>query len=358
MRNPLTVVILAAGLGTRMKIAQGQSAARAGGKTLVEHVVDTALALDPAGAHLRRWWDTRRKRCGKLSTTPGSRLHRADGAEGHRPRGDGRAARRWRGLDGYLMILYGDCPLLRAETLRRLIDQATAGSGRRRPDERDDGRSHRLRPGDPRFARATSARWWSRRPARRSNSPSAKPTWGSTVSARTFWKHVDEIRPNNPAREYYLTDMAAILNARGPPRGGDADRRRAAKRSGINNRVELAEVDRIFRERKARELMLAGVTIEKPETVTIDAGVEIGMDTVVEPFAQILRQDDDRRELPDRRLRPSLQDSELADEVEIGAVHHRRHVAAGARRARRAVRAAAHGEPCREPARTSATSWS
>ena len=40
---------------------------------------------------------------------------------------------------------------------------------------------------------------------------------------------------------------------------------------GINNRVELAEVDRLFRERKARELMLAGVTIEKPETVTIDA---------------------------------------------------------------------------------------
>jgi bifunctional UDP-N-acetylglucosamine pyrophosphorylase/glucosamine-1-phosphate N-acetyltransferase len=57
---------------------------------------------------------------------------------------------------------------------------------------------------------------------------------------------------------------------------------------GINTRVELAEVDRVFRERKVRELMLAGVTIEKPETVTIDACVRIGPDSIVEPFAQIL----------------------------------------------------------------------
>jgi bifunctional UDP-N-acetylglucosamine pyrophosphorylase/glucosamine-1-phosphate N-acetyltransferase len=57
---------------------------------------------------------------------------------------------------------------------------------------------------------------------------------------------------------------------------------------GINTRVELAEVDRVFRARKVRELMLAGVTIEKPETVTIDAKVRIGADSIVEPFAQIL----------------------------------------------------------------------
>src|SRR5260370_2016389 len=57
---------------------------------------------------------------------------------------------------------------------------------------------------------------------------------------------------------------------------------------GINTRVELAAVDKIFRERKVQELMLAGVTIEKPETVTIDDAVRIGADSVVEPFAQIL----------------------------------------------------------------------
>jgi bifunctional UDP-N-acetylglucosamine pyrophosphorylase/glucosamine-1-phosphate N-acetyltransferase len=56
---------------------------------------------------------------------------------------------------------------------------------------------------------------------------------------------------------------------------------------GINNRVELAAVDRIMRERKVRQVMLDGVTVEKPETVTIDADVTIGMDTVIGPFVQL-----------------------------------------------------------------------
>jgi bifunctional UDP-N-acetylglucosamine pyrophosphorylase/glucosamine-1-phosphate N-acetyltransferase len=57
---------------------------------------------------------------------------------------------------------------------------------------------------------------------------------------------------------------------------------------GINTRVELADADRVLRERKCRELMLAGVTIERPETVTIDMHVRVGVDTVVEPFARLL----------------------------------------------------------------------
>jgi bifunctional UDP-N-acetylglucosamine pyrophosphorylase/glucosamine-1-phosphate N-acetyltransferase len=57
---------------------------------------------------------------------------------------------------------------------------------------------------------------------------------------------------------------------------------------GINTRVELADADRVLRERKCRELMLAGVTIERPETVTIDMHAKVGVDTVVEPFARLL----------------------------------------------------------------------
>ena len=57
---------------------------------------------------------------------------------------------------------------------------------------------------------------------------------------------------------------------------------------GINTRVELAIVDRILRERKTNELKLNGVTIVRPETVTIDMEVTIGADSVVESFAQIV----------------------------------------------------------------------
>jgi bifunctional UDP-N-acetylglucosamine pyrophosphorylase/glucosamine-1-phosphate N-acetyltransferase len=57
---------------------------------------------------------------------------------------------------------------------------------------------------------------------------------------------------------------------------------------GINTRVELAHADGILRARKNEELMLAGVTIEKPETVTIDPHVRAGTDTIIEPFARLL----------------------------------------------------------------------
>ncbi len=135
--------------------------------------------------------------------------------------------------------------------------------------------------------------------------------------ADLFWKHVDEIRPENPAHEYYLTDMVEILNRAGHHvEALEIDDEREAL--GINTRLELAEVDRLLRGRKLRELMLEGVTIEKPETVTVDAGVRIGMDTVIEPFAQILG-----RTTIGENCRIGacsiVQDSEIADEVEIGA---------------------------------------
>ena len=86
---------------------------------------------------------------------------------------------------------------------------------------------------------------------------------------------------------------------------------------GINDRLQLAEVDCLLRDRKLREIMLAGVTVEKPETVTIDAGVEIGIDTVIEPFAQILG----RTKIGENcRIGTAaiVSNSELADDVEIG----------------------------------------
>jgi bifunctional UDP-N-acetylglucosamine pyrophosphorylase/glucosamine-1-phosphate N-acetyltransferase len=94
------------------------------------------------------------------------------------------------------------------------------------------------------------------------------------------------LQPNNAANEYYLTDMVEILIREGF-RILDMHVKDSSELLGINNRAELARVDRIFRERKALELMLAGVTIEKPETVTIDAEVQVGMDTVIEPFVQL-----------------------------------------------------------------------
>jgi len=85
----------------------------------------------------------------------------------------------------------------------------------------------------------------------------------------------------------YLTDMAEILNRHGQ-RVASLHLDDSSELLGINTRIELAEADRILRARKTRELMLAGVTIERPETVAIDAQVRVGADTVIEPFARLL----------------------------------------------------------------------
>ena len=105
--------------------------------------------------------------------------------------------------------------------------------------------------------------------------------------ADLLWKHIGELRTDNPAHEYYLTDMVEILNKAGHSVAA-FEVPDAGELLGINTRVELAAVDKIFRDRKVRELMLDGVTIERPETVTIDADVRIGEDSIVEPFARIL----------------------------------------------------------------------
>jgi len=84
-----------------------------------------------------------------------------------------------------------------------------------------------------------------------------------------------------------LTDLAEILTRAGHSVAAmhcaDPD-----ELLGINTRIELADADRVLRERKCRELMLAGVTIERPESVTIDTDVQIGADSVIEPCTRLL----------------------------------------------------------------------
>src|SRR4051812_14675203 len=129
MQNRLTVVILAAGLGTRMKSRRAKVLHRAGGKALVEHVVETALALTgPERVFVVVGHQADEVR--RAVTTPGIGF-----IEQKEQKGTGHALMVGRdslaGLDGYLTIIYGDGPLLRAETLQSLIatQEVQGGAG-------------------------------------------------------------------------------------------------------------------------------------------------------------------------------------------------------------------------------------
>ncbi len=285
METELTIVILAAGLGTRMKSAKAKVLHSAGGQTLIEHVVDTALQLTVP----ERVFVVVGHQAEQVRKTLAARgVQFIEQAE---QKGTGHALMVGRealaAMPGKLVVLYGDCPLISADTLRQLIrlqrESAVAGAmiTARLEDPTGYGRVLTDAAGCVQAIVEQRAATSEQLLVKEINSGIY------CFSAAEFWAHIGQIRPDNPAKEYYLTDIVEIL--------GSAGRRvrfmrvdDPAEVLGINNRIELAQVDALFRGRKVEELMLAGVTIEKPETVTIDSGVEIGMDTVIEPFARIL----------------------------------------------------------------------
>jgi len=285
MTSPLSVVILAAGLGTRMKSKRAKVLHRAGGLSLIEHVVRAAAGIT-TGEHITVVVGHEAERVKNVLAPLGARH-----AEQTDQKGTGHALMICRAAleseGGLVLVLYGDCPLISQATLMDLVcRQASSPAAAtvittRLDDPTGYGRIVLGEGGEVQAIVEEKAATPEQRRIQLVNSGIY------CFRAGLLWKYLSEIKPDNPAHEYYLTDIVEILNRAGH-KVHALEIADAKELLGINTRVELAEVDKIFRERKTRELMLAGVTIEKPETVTIDGGVYIGSDSIVEPFAQIL----------------------------------------------------------------------
>jgi bifunctional UDP-N-acetylglucosamine pyrophosphorylase/glucosamine-1-phosphate N-acetyltransferase len=314
MENPISVAILAAGLGTRMKSKRAKVLHAAGGLTLVEHVVRSARELAPP------------ERTVVVVGHQAAEVRAAlDGygvrfAEQTQQRGTGHALSVCRDalhtLGGFVVTLYGDCPLLRPETLRRLVDmQASGGAAAtliatRLDDPTGYGRILRDDQGYVQAIVEEKAATAAQRRIREINSGIY------CFRAGLLWPALAALPPNPASGEIYLTDIVEALYAAGH-RVRPMEVEDPSELLGINTRIELAEVDRLLRWRKARDLMLEGVTIEKPETVSIDADVVVGQDTVVEPGARLLG----RTTIgADCRIGAGaiIRDSALADNVAVG----------------------------------------
>ncbi len=262
-----TVVILAAGLGTRMRSRRAKVLHRAGGLALVEQVLDSARAVAPAN---------------RVVVVTGHQANQVeDLLEPHGVRfvrqveqkGTGNALACCREAisrnSGLVMVLYGDTPLLSGDTLRRLRDQQAGCNAAATlittelPDPTGYGRVILDKTGAVTAIVEEKASSAAQKKIRRINSGIY------CFRAELLWKHLDEIKPNKKSGEYYLTDMAEILT-RHKHRVEPLHLEDSTELLGINTRVELADADRILRRRKTEELMLSGVTIERPETVTIE----------------------------------------------------------------------------------------
>ncbi|MGP0071317.1 MAG: bifunctional UDP-N-acetylglucosamine diphosphorylase/glucosamine-1-phosphate N-acetyltransferase GlmU [Bryobacteraceae bacterium] len=285
MKLQINVVILAAGLGTRMRSKRAKVLHRAGGLSLIEHVVRAAGAIAPAD-HATVVVGHQADQVRALLAPSGVRF--VDQTE---QKGTGHALLACRpslaSETGLVVVLYGDCPLLSSATLAELVRRQSASQAAatlittRLNDPTGYGRILFGENGEVLAIVEQKAAT----PAQL-----AIPFINSGIycfRADLLWKHLAEIRPDNPAHEYYLTDIVEILGRAGHTVAA-MELEDPGELLGINTRAELAAVDKIFRDKKVQELMLEGVTIEKPETVTIDSCVRIGEDSIVGPFAQIL----------------------------------------------------------------------
>jgi bifunctional UDP-N-acetylglucosamine pyrophosphorylase/glucosamine-1-phosphate N-acetyltransferase len=257
---------------------------RAGGKPLVRHAIDAALEIaSPERVFVVVGYQAEMVQA-ETDAAGVQAIHQTEQlGTGHAVMcGEERLAK----LGGRMIVTVGDCPLIQASTLAALAEMQSASGAAavvvttEVPDPTGYGRIIRDSSGAVREIVEHKACTPEQLAVREINSGIF------CFDADSFWKHVHEIRPGNAVREYYLTDILAILIRAGKSVAAMkvAD---ASELLGINNRVELAAADQILRDRKVRQLMLEGVTIEKPETVTIDSQVRVGMDTVIGAFAQI-----------------------------------------------------------------------
>ena len=276
---PNHVIILAAGLGTRMRSARPKVLHRLAGLPLIEHVVRAADSLQPM----------------RIGLVVGHQRERVQAALSHREslafarqdeqRGTGHALLQAEPLfeefGGTLVVLSGDVPLIRPATLEQLVRTHERANAALTVLTATVSRPYgygRIVRADGRLARIVEERdaSASQRKLKEINSGIY------ALDLPPLFDAIREIPPTGASSEIYLPDLVRIYRRRKLPletvEVADPDEVR-----GINSQTELAEVKRIVRQTRNEELMAAGVTIEDPATTYVDMDVTVGPDTVIHP---------------------------------------------------------------------------
>ncbi len=279
MNDNLEVIILAAGLGTRMKSAKIKILHEAAGRPIIDYVLDLAsqLCAQPPVMVIGHQREAVQSAVGDRARFA---LQEEQLGTGHAvlqaaPHVSGKR----------VLILSGDVPLTRVETLQRLLDEhARAGNAltlltMKLPDPAMYGRI--VRDGDE-VLRIVEAK-----DASDSEKQINEVNAGIYVfDGEQLFDNLRNLGNQNAQGEYYLTDLLHTLRERGQ-RVGALIVDDPVEALGVNSRADLAQVDSEIQRRVVEKLMREGVTFRNPATVVIDSMVTIGADTVVYPFATI-----------------------------------------------------------------------
>jgi bifunctional UDP-N-acetylglucosamine pyrophosphorylase/glucosamine-1-phosphate N-acetyltransferase len=279
-RPRFAAIILAAGEGTRLKSARPKVLHEIAGQPMIRHVIDALRPLAPAETVIV---------IGRDGDSVARAVSPMPSVIQSPPRGTGDAVRAARsalaarlGDIADILVLFGDTPLLRAETIAALLDArhrtpevAVAVAGMRPADPGPYGRLVLDRDGA--LLRIVEAR-----DAGADELMIGLCNGGiMAIDARHAFDLVDRIGNDNKKREFYLTDIVAIARAQGLScRVAELP---AEELSGVNTRAELAAAEAVMQDRLRRRAMDQGATLIAPETVFLSADTRLGRDVVVEP---------------------------------------------------------------------------
>lgn len=282
----IAIAIMAAGKGTRLKSKYPKVLHEVGGKPLLAHVIATATAIVPAKdiyAIIGHEAELVRKAVEQTGINFVLQTEQ---------RGTGHALMVARdALSPYdqVLVLSGDAPLITPETIQLLSDfhsdkrAAMTLLSAELSDPTGYGRILRKNPKSDEVKsiveeKAANA---AQKKIREINSGFY------AFAVKALYDHIAELKTDNAHREFYLTDMAGVLT-KAKARVMALKTANAAEILGSNTRAEMMEIDVLVRMAKCRQIMAAGASIFFPQTCVIDADVEVGTDTIIEPFVQLL----------------------------------------------------------------------
>jgi bifunctional UDP-N-acetylglucosamine pyrophosphorylase / glucosamine-1-phosphate N-acetyltransferase len=287
--SQVAIAILAAGKGTRLKSRHPKVLHEIAGKPLLAHVVAAASRVVPSK---------------NIFAIIGYQAERVRAALAHtginfvlqlEQRGTGHAIMEARDIlqtFDTVLVLSGDVPLIQPETITQVLDFHIANGAAMTiltaEPEDPTGYGRVLRKSKGGRETAEVERIVEQKALQKKEAEQREINSGIyAFAARPLYAHIGKLTTENAHKEYYLTDMAELLRKAGEKvialRAQDS-----SEVLGVNTRFELAQLDAKLRDKKARELMKAGTTIFRPDTCDIDADVQIGVDTVIEPFVQLI----------------------------------------------------------------------
>ena len=285
---PLDILILAAGLGTRMKSGKAKVLHQLEGRPLIAHVCRTAQTLRPRQIYVVVGHQAEGVEAAVLLETDPSRVTFVNQAK-QLGTGDAVMSARkvLRDRDSTLLVLSGDVPLIRGETLQLLLTRhhesknaATILSVRM---ETPTGYGRIVRNDDDQISRIAEEKDASddEKQIREINSGIY------CFETSKLFPALERVQPANQQGEYYLTDVPEILLKDGE-RVDAYMHGNAREVAGINTRAELAEFENLLRRTAIRRLMIeGGVTFIDPSHAYISSEAQIGRDTVIYPGVQV-----------------------------------------------------------------------